>query len=89
MDAPPRGEGGVPRPAGKGGFPAPPHAVGRGGGVPHPDPSRKNDQNRGEVAGQKKGPNINFLQKRKPVMEQYNNTEQSPIQPVNRICKRK
>ena len=40
MDAPPRGEGGVPRPA----------------------PSRKNDQNRGEVAGQNKGPNINFLQ---------------------------
>ena len=50
MDAPPRGEGGVPRPAprcGEGGFPAPP---------------RKNDQNRGEVAGQNKGPNLNFLQ---------------------------
>ena len=40
MDAPPRGEGGVPRPA----------------------PPRKNDQNGGEVAGQNKGPNLNFLQ---------------------------
>ena len=40
MDAPPRGEGGVPRPA----------------------PPRKNDQNRGEVAGQNIGPNLNFLQ---------------------------
>ena len=40
MDAPPCGEGGVPRPA----------------------PSRKNDQNPGEVAGQNKGPNLNFLQ---------------------------
>ena len=67
MDAPPRGEGGVPRPA----------------------PPRKNDQNRGEVAGQNKYPNLNFLQKRKEVMEQYYNTEQCPIQPVNRICKRK
>ena len=50
MDAPPRGEGGVPRPVprcGEGGFPAPP---------------RKNDQNREEVAGQNKGPNLNFLQ---------------------------
>ena len=34
----------------------------RGGGVPRPDPPRKNDQNRGEVAGQNKGPNFNFLQ---------------------------
>ena len=34
-------------PAGKGGFPAPPC---------------KNDQNRREVAGQNKGPNLNFLQ---------------------------
>ena len=45
----------VPRgtlPAGKGGFPAPPRAVGRGG---FPAPPRKNDQNRGEVAGQNKG----------------------------------
>ena len=32
------------------------------GGVPRPDPPRKNDQNRGEVAGQNKGPNLNFLQ---------------------------
>ena len=40
MDALPRGEGGVPRPA----------------------PPRKNDQNRGEVAGQNNGPNLNFLQ---------------------------
>ena len=38
---PPRGEGGVPRPA----------------------PPRKNDQNRGEVAGQNIGQNLNFLQK--------------------------
>ena len=27
-----------------------------------PAPPRKNDQNRGEVAGQNKGPNFNFLQ---------------------------
>ena len=32
------------------------------GGVPRPAPPRKNDQNRGEVAGQNKGPNFNFLQ---------------------------
>ena len=52
MDAPPRGEGGAPRPAPRCGE----------GGVPHPAPSRKNDQNRGEVTGQNKGPNLNFLQ---------------------------
>ena len=62
---PPRGEGGVPRPA--------PHCG--EGGVPHPDPPRKNDQNRGEVAGQNKGLYLNFLQKRKLMMEQYHNTE--------------
>ena len=44
------------RPAGKGGLPAP--RFGEGGG----SPPRKNDQNRGEVAGQNKGPNLNFLQ---------------------------
>ena len=65
MDAPPRGEGG---------FPAPPRTVERGG-VPRPDPPRKNDQNRMEVAGQNKGPYLNFLQKRKLMMEQYHNTE--------------
>ena len=75
---PPRGEGGVPRPAPRCGE----------GGVPRPAPPRKNDQNRGEVAGQNKYPNLNFLQKRKEVMEQYYNTEQCPIQPVNRIGKR-
>ena len=47
-------------PRGEGGFPAPP---------------RKNDQNRGEVAGQNKGLYLNFLQKRKLMMEQYHNTE--------------
>ena len=62
---PPRGEGGVPRPAPRCGE----------GGVPRPAPPRKNDQNRGEVAGQNKYPNLNFLQKRKQVMEQYYNTE--------------
>ena len=62
---PPRGEGGVPRPA--------PHCG--EGGVPRPDPPRKNDQNRGEVAGQNKGLYLNFLQKRKLMMEQYHNTE--------------
>ena len=61
MDAPPCGEGGVP---------AQPHTVGRGG-----SPPRKNDQNRGEVAGQNKGLYLNFLQKRKLMMEQYHNTE--------------
>ena len=33
-----------------------------GGGVPRPAPPHKNDQNRGEDAGQNKGPNLNFLQ---------------------------
>ena len=40
-----------------------------------PDPPRKNDQNRREVAGQNKGPYLNFLQKRKLMMEQYHNTD--------------
>ena len=44
-------------PAGKGG--SPPRTVGRG---VFPAPPSKNDQNRGEVAGQNKGPNLNFLQ---------------------------
>ena len=62
----------------------------RGRRVPRPAPPCKNDQNRREVAGQDKGPNLNFLQMRKPItMEQSYNTEQCPIQPVNRICKRK
>ena len=30
------------------------------GGAPRPAPPHKNDQNRGEVAGQNKGPNLNF-----------------------------
>ena len=72
-------QGWAPRPAGtpprgEGGFPAPPRTVGRGG-VPRPDPPRKNDQNRGEVAGQNKGLYLNFLKKRKLMMEQYYNTE--------------
>ena len=52
MDAPPRGEGGVPRPA--------PHCG--EGGIPRPAPPCKNDQNGGEFAGQNKGPKLNFLQ---------------------------
>ena len=72
-----------PLPAGRGGSPPRPALWGGGG-----SPPRKNDQNRGEVAGQNKGPNLNFLQERKQMMEQYYNTEQCPIQPVNRICKR-
>ena len=56
------------------GMDAPPRTV-RRGGAPRPDPPRKNDQNRGEVAGQNKGPYLNFLQKRKLMMEQYHNTE--------------
>ena len=51
MDAPPREEGGDPRPA------------------------RKNDQIRGEVAGQNKGHILKSFQKRKVMMEQYCNTE--------------
>ena len=46
MDVPPRGEGGVPRPA-----------LWGGGG----SPPRKNDQNRGEVVGQNKGPYLNSV----------------------------
>ena len=60
-------QGWAPRPAGN-----PPRGE---GGVPRPDPPRKNDQNRGEVAGQNKGLYLNFLQKRKLMMEQYHNTE--------------
>ena len=47
-------QGWTPCPAGK-----PPH---REGGVPRRAPPCKNDQNSGEVAGQNKGPNLNFLQ---------------------------
>ena len=65
MVALPRGEGGVPRPA--------PHCG--EGGVPRPDPPRKNDQIRGEVAGQNKGHILKSFQKRKVMMEQYCNTE--------------
>ena len=50
-------QGWMPRPAEKGGLPARPRAVGRGG-----SPPRKNNQNSGELAGQNKGPNLNFLQ---------------------------
>ena len=53
-------QGWTPRPAGKGGFPAPPRTLGKGG-VPRPATPRKNDQNGGEVAGQNKSPNLNFL----------------------------
>ena len=52
-------QGWPPRPAGRGGLPAPPRTAGKGG---FPAPPRKNDQNCGEVAGQNKGPNFNFLQ---------------------------
>ena len=66
------------------GMDAPPRAVGRGGFPAPPRPVKMI-----KTAGQNKYPNLNFLQKRKEVMEQYYNTEQCPIQPVNRICKRK
>ena len=49
------------RPAGREGSPPHPALWGGRGGSP-PDPSLKNDQNRGEVAGQNKGLNLNFLQ---------------------------
>ena len=49
---------GRPAPRG-GGFPRPAPNCGEGE-VPRPALSRKNDQNRGEVAGQNKGPNLNF-----------------------------
>ena len=48
----------VPRPADFDPFPAPHCGE---GGVPRPAPPRKNDQNRGEVAGQNIGPNLNFI----------------------------
>ena len=48
----------------KPGVPAPPCTVERGG-VPRPVPPRKNDGNRGEVAGQNKGQIFNFFQYRK------------------------
>ena len=51
---------GRPAPRGRG-APRPAPRCGEGG-VPRPAPPRKNDQNRGEVAGQNKGPNLNFLQ---------------------------
>ena len=54
------------------GMDAPPR--GEGGGSP-PRPARKNDQIRGEVAGQKKGHILKSFQKRKVMMEQYCNTE--------------
>ena len=38
------------------------HALRGEGEVPRPAPSRKNDQNRGEVPGQNKGLNLKFLQ---------------------------
>ena len=61
---------GRPAPRGRGGSPPCPALWGGGG-----SPPRKNDQNRGEVAGQNKGLYLNFLQKRKLMMEQYHNTE--------------
>ena len=48
-----------PRPADFDPSPAPPRTVGKGG---LPAPPHKNDQNRGEVAGQNIGQNLNFLQ---------------------------
>ena len=42
------------------GRPAPERVLRGEGGVP--TPPHKNDQNRREVAGQNKGPNLNFLQ---------------------------
>ena len=53
---------------------APPRGEG-GGSPPRPAPPRKNDQNRGEVAGQNKGHILKSFQKRKVMMEQYCNTE--------------
>ena len=47
----------------------------RGGGGSPPRPARKNDQIRGEVAGQNKGHILKSFQKRKVMMEQYCNTE--------------
>ena len=57
IDAPSRGE---PSPLGRGGSPPFPHAVGSGG-FPAPPQSRKNDQNRGEVAGEIKARISTFL----------------------------
>ena len=75
MGAPPRGEGGIPCPAlpfGEGGVPR----LSEKGGFPAPPrPARKNDQSRGEVAGQNKGHILKCFQKRKVMMEQYCNTE--------------
>ena len=48
------GQGWAPRPTGN-----PPRGE---GGVPRPDPPRKNDQIGGDIAGQNKGPKLNFLQ---------------------------
>ena len=50
-------QGWAPRPAGRGGSPPRPALWGGGG---FPAPPRKNDQNRGEVAGQNECPNLNF-----------------------------
>ena len=47
----------------------------QGGGGSPPRLARKNDQIRGEVAGQNKGHILKSFQKRKVMMEQYCNTE--------------
>ena len=58
---------GRPAPRGRGGSPPRPALWGGGGSPTRPSPPRKNDQNRGDIAGQNKGPNLNFLQQRKPL----------------------
>ena len=78
-------EPGIDAPPGEAGGSCPPHPLGRAGlrVPPRPTPPRENDENRGEVAGQNKGRTLNFLHYRKPMMEQYYNTEQCPIKPGN------
>ena len=84
-------QGWTPRPAGnpprrKGGFPPRPALWGGGGSPPRPV---KMIKTAGKLRGKIKAQiSISPIQETN-MMEQYYNNEQCPIQPVNRICKRK
>ena len=76
-------QGWTPRPARRGGFPAPPRTAGKGG-FPAPPRPVKMIKTAGKLRGKIKA-RISIFSN----IKQYYNTEQCPIQPVNGICKRK